>query len=58
MDLSGRRIWQIAAGDGTERNYPDVLLEWDIVAIGVASMVAGRTERRSIWKNGVPPKFA
>ena len=33
MDIAGRRIWQLAAGDG-ERAYPVILLNWDIIAIG------------------------
>ena len=27
-------MWQIAAGDGGERAYQDILLKWDIVAVG------------------------
>ncbi len=34
VDITGRQIWQIAAGDGIERAYPDPLLKWDIVAVG------------------------
>ncbi len=34
MEIGKRRIWQVAAGDGSERAYPDLLLKWDIVAIG------------------------
>lgn len=33
MNLAGKRIWQIAAGD-TNRRYQDVLLDWDVVAMG------------------------
>lgn len=34
MDVAGRKIWQIAAGDNSERIYANLLLNWDIVAIG------------------------
>lgn len=34
MEIGERRIWQVAAGDSSERAYPDLLLKWDIVAIG------------------------
>src|SRR6476660_9452172 len=33
MDITGRTIWQVAAGD-TDRNYVDLLLDWDVVAMG------------------------
>ena len=33
MNLDGRQIWQVACGDGN-RDYADVLLKWDIVAVG------------------------
>lgn len=33
MNINGRRIWQVAAGDG-ERSYQRILLEWDVIAIG------------------------
>ena len=36
MDIKGRRVWQIGAGDG-ERVYNDMLLDWDIVAVGDGS---------------------
>jgi hypothetical protein len=34
LDIEGRRFWQVAAGDASERAYPDLLLKWDIVATG------------------------
>jgi hypothetical protein len=34
VNIAGRRIWQVAAGDSSERAYPDLLLNWDIVATG------------------------
>lgn len=33
MNINNRRIWQVAAGDG-ERAYHDLLIEWDVIAIG------------------------
>lgn len=33
MDLAGRNVWQVAGGL-KERNYVDVLLEWDVFIIG------------------------
>ncbi|MGD0908549.1 MAG: hypothetical protein ABSA96_13280 [Candidatus Acidiferrales bacterium] len=33
MNIDGRKIWQIAAGD-KDRRYPDPLLKWDVVAMG------------------------
>ncbi|REJ68204.1 MAG: hypothetical protein DWQ31_08735 [Planctomycetota bacterium] len=33
MDIEGRNIWQVAAGDN-ERWYPDVFLRWDVIAMG------------------------
>lgn len=33
MDVDGRTIWQVAAGD-TDRDYSRILLDWDVVAVG------------------------
>jgi len=33
MDITGSKIWQIAAGD-TNRNYADLCLDWDVVLNG------------------------
>jgi len=33
MDLKGKTIWQIAAGDG-DLNYTDFLLLWDVIVVG------------------------
>lgn len=33
MDLSNRKVWQIAAGD-TNRNYARWLIRWDVVCMG------------------------
>lgn len=33
MEISGRRIWQVAAGD-SERNYAKLCLEWDVILNG------------------------
>jgi hypothetical protein len=33
MNINNRKIWQVAAGDG-ERAYHDLLIEWDVIAIG------------------------
>jgi len=33
MQTEGKTIWQIAAGD-TNRNYAQILLKWDIAAVG------------------------
>jgi hypothetical protein len=37
MDITGKNIWQIAAGDG-DRAYPDICLEWDIILNGPGSL--------------------
>jgi len=36
MDIKGRTIWQIAAGD-TDRSYANIFLDWDVIALGVVS---------------------
>ncbi|SHJ85260.1 hypothetical protein [Desulfofundulus thermosubterraneus] len=36
MEISGRRIWQVAAGD-SERNYAKLCLEWDVILNGPGS---------------------
>ncbi|MGH7493128.1 MAG: hypothetical protein ACREOO_12115 [bacterium] len=33
MNVGSREVWQVAAGD-TDRNYVDLLLEWDVIAMG------------------------
>jgi hypothetical protein len=33
MNIDGKRIWQVGSGD-TNRNYPRLLLEWDVIAMG------------------------
>ena len=33
MDIDGKRIWQVAAGD-TDRRYVDLLLYWNIIVDG------------------------
>ena len=33
MDLSGRKIWQMAAGD-TDRNFADLCLKWGVIVLG------------------------
>ncbi len=33
MGLTGKRVWQVAAGD-TNRDYADVCLEWDVILNG------------------------
>ena len=33
MTIEEKVIWQIAAGNG-DRNYADILLDWDVVAVG------------------------
>lgn len=33
MDISGKTIWQQAAGD-TDRNYSDLCLKWDVILNG------------------------
>jgi hypothetical protein len=33
MDITGKKIWQQAAGD-TDRNYSDVCLKWDVILNG------------------------
>jgi hypothetical protein len=30
MDVTQKKIWQVAAGD-RDRNYADLCLEWDVV---------------------------
>lgn len=37
MDIKGKQIWQIAAGDG-DRAYPDICIEWDVILNGPASL--------------------
>jgi hypothetical protein len=36
MDVSEKRIWQVAAGD-TNRNYTDLCLYWDVILNGPGS---------------------
>jgi len=36
MDISGKKIWQVAAGDGN-RNYADLCLNWDVILNGPGS---------------------
>jgi hypothetical protein len=36
MDITGKKIWQVAAGD-TNRNYADLCLDWDIIMNGPGS---------------------
>ncbi len=36
MDIIGKRIWQVAAGD-TNRNYADLCLKWDVILNGPGS---------------------
>jgi hypothetical protein len=33
MKINGRRIWQVACGDG-RRNFADLLLHWGVLAVG------------------------
>jgi len=33
MDMWERPVWQVAAGD-TDRNYAEVLVRWDVIAMG------------------------
>lgn len=52
MNLSGKTIWQVAAGD-TDRNYADLCLCWDVVLNGPGSEgpwpECGQTLRKE-WK--------
>lgn len=36
MDIAGKKIWQVAAGD-TDRNYADLCLYWDVIVNGPGS---------------------
>jgi len=36
MDIAGRKIWQVAAGD-TNRNYADLCLHWHVILNGPGS---------------------
>ena len=36
MDITGKKIWQVAAGD-TNRNYADLCLHWDVILNGPGS---------------------
>ncbi|MCH8077760.1 MAG: hypothetical protein IIC64_18275 [SAR324 cluster bacterium] len=36
MDITGKKIWQVAAGD-TDRNYADICLKWDVILNGPGS---------------------
>ena len=36
MDITGKRIWQVAAGD-TNRNYANLCLKWDVILNGPGS---------------------
>jgi len=36
MDIQGKTIWQVAAGD-TNRNYADLCLKWDVILNGPGS---------------------
>lgn len=33
VNLNGRSVWQFAGGD-TDRSYVDILLHWDVIAMG------------------------
>lgn len=36
MNLEGHRVWQVAAGN-TDREYADLFLKWDVVAMGLGN---------------------
>jgi hypothetical protein len=36
MDIAGRKIWQVAAGD-TNRDFSDLCLQWDVILYGPGS---------------------
>lgn len=52
MDIQGKTVWQVAAGD-TNRNYADLCLRWDVIITGPGEEGAWpdcETAFRDIWK--------
>lgn len=51
MNLQGRNVWQVAAGD-TNRNYADLCLQWGVILNGPARYGAWPECEKSLKENG------
>lgn len=57
MDISGKRIWQVAAGD-TNRNYADLCLQWDVILNGPGSKGVWPTCEKDLSNECSPRKIS